>query len=304
MVKLLDNMFKSIQNMCGNNDTCILLTLVFLGFLLCYIMNKEGFADLHDATETGVQMKNKTAQRTGAVPPKFGAEPGPRINTGYDLSKPVGLQPKMNRGNPPSPSVENNLSVLNEEGFENKKQPDMQQAGIQISNANKDTVMPFNEIWNPGFTPVELEFMNVNSPDKGNSELIGKYGPMGADRPMPLNGMNGMPKVPMPQQPRTGMVESTMGGNVKGKDESGKINMVFYYAPWCGHCKKMMPEWNKLEKMHANNPNVSVTKVNSDENPEEIKKQNISGFPTIKMNGKEVKNSPRTAEGLNTLLNQ
>ena len=66
----------------------------------------------------------------------------------------------------------------------------------------------------------------------------------------------------------------------------------------CGHCKKMMPEWDKFQQ---NAPqNVKVSKVEQAEKPDLLEKLGIQGFPTIKLfnNGKPVKdyNGERTAE--------
>lgn len=54
--------------------------------------------------------------------------------------------------------------------------------------------------------------------------------------------------------------------------------IVLFYAPWCGHCKKMMPEWDSLGNKVGN---VNVKKINSDEHNELVSKNNVQGFPTI-----------------------
>ena len=83
---------------------------------------------------------------------------------------------------------------------------------------------------------------------------------------------------------------------------------TMYYAPWCGHCKTAMPEFDKL----ASNPpdGVKVVKINcdEDENKELAKAQNIQGFPTIRyykngMNGDfQEYNGERTSDGFTQFL--
>ena len=58
-----------------------------------------------------------------------------------------------------------------------------------------------------------------------------------------------------------------------------KDSMVLFYAPWCGHCKKVMGDWKKLQT-HAPS-HVNIAKVNCDEKPEMAEKHDVKGFPTI-----------------------
>jgi len=57
---------------------------------------------------------------------------------------------------------------------------------------------------------------------------------------------------------------------------------VMYYAEWCGHCKRTMPEFNKL--IDSYNGNIKIILINSeqDEYKDLIKSQDIKGFPTIR----------------------
>lgn len=68
-------------------------------------------------------------------------------------------------------------------------------------------------------------------------------------------------------------------GNFNLETFSGNGDAVLFYAPWCGHCKRVMPHWDNLEK---SNVGVNVKKVNSDENKELTEKHGITGFPTIR----------------------
>ena len=104
-------------------------------------------------------------------------------------------------------------------------------------------------------------------------------------------------------------------GNLKGSFEieafenDSDPTFVMFYAPWCGHCKNAMPEFDKLIQ---NPPNgIKVLKINCDEesNKELAKKHKIQGFPTIRyykngMNGDhEEYNGERSNTGFLNFLN-
>ena len=85
--------------------------------------------------------------------------------------------------------------------------------------------------------------------------------------------------------------------NVIGQD---KDVFVEFYAPWCGHCKKLAPEYEKVGRAFKDVDNVVVAKIDATENdtPEEIK-----GFPTLVFYPKEQAtgekyNGERTADAI------
>ena len=66
------------------------------------------------------------------------------------------------------------------------------------------------------------------------------------------------------------------------EDEPIKQGQVLiFYAPWCGHCKRSMDDFRR-----ASLKNDKIRLINSDENPDIVKQYNIRGYPTImKTNG-------------------
>ncbi|XP_042054821.1 probable protein disulfide-isomerase A6 isoform X2 [Salvia splendens] len=63
-----------------------------------------------------------------------------------------------------------------------------------------------------------------------------------------------------------------------GKDRGA---LVEFYAPWCGHCKKLAPEFEKLGASFKKAKSVLIGKVDCDEHKSLCSKYGISGYPTI-----------------------
>jgi len=73
--------------------------------------------------------------------------------------------------------------------------------------------------------------------------------------------------------------------------------LVEFYAPWCGHCKHLAPEYEKVGAAFANEPNVVIAKLDADAHKDLGSKYEVSGFPTLKWFGKNNKDEPLNYEG-------
>jgi len=60
-----------------------------------------------------------------------------------------------------------------------------------------------------------------------------------------------------------------------------KAAVVEFYAPWCGHCKHLKPEFEKLATTFLDSEQVLISKLNGENYPEYSYKFNVRGFPTI-----------------------
>ena len=61
------------------------------------------------------------------------------------------------------------------------------------------------------------------------------------------------------------------------------ISFVKFFAPWCGHCKRLAPIWKDLGKKFLTNDNVNIVKVDCtlDVSKELCNEQEVDGFPTL-----------------------
>jgi thioredoxin 1 len=58
------------------------------------------------------------------------------------------------------------------------------------------------------------------------------------------------------------------------------ITVLDFWAPWCGPCKMLLPVIDSLSESNKDN-NVTIGKVNVDENIDIAQKYSIRGVPTV-----------------------
>lgn len=71
---------------------------------------------------------------------------------------------------------------------------------------------------------------------------------------------------------------------------SGRDALVEFYAPWCGHCKKLAPIYDELgEKLK--NEDVDIVKMDATSN-DVPSLYDVRGFPTLYWSPKNSKSNP------------
>uniref|UniRef100_A0A3P9KWZ5 Protein disulfide-isomerase A6 n=1 Tax=Oryzias latipes TaxID=8090 RepID=A0A3P9KWZ5_ORYLA len=94
--------------------------------------------------------------------------------------------------------------------------------------------------------------------------------------------------------PSDDVVELTPSNFNREVMQSDSLWLVEFYAPWCGHCRNLAPDWKKAAT--ALKGIVKVGAVDADEHKSLGGQYGVRGFPTIKIFGAN-KNKPEEYQG-------
>uniref|UniRef100_A0A0E0K0Y6 Thioredoxin domain-containing protein n=1 Tax=Oryza punctata TaxID=4537 RepID=A0A0E0K0Y6_ORYPU len=84
------------------------------------------------------------------------------------------------------------------------------------------------------------------------------------------------------QIPRDGRVLELDDGNFDAAVRAAGLLFVDFYAPWCGHCKRLAPQLDEAAPVLAGlSTPIIVAKVNADKYKKLGSKYGVDGFPTL-----------------------
>ena len=250
-MSVLKDLVNVVKKYC-DDDVCLMIVFVILGFSLCYLFKDRISGYTNYGAPFGEEEKHELQVNKDDVQVP-----------GVQIEKPVGIQ--LNPRKPdPTPSTKRALEVMAQKPPVEKKMI-KQKNGLLVQDAM--IFKPFDEVWNPGFMPLDMVFKNVQ---KSLGSIMGPDRPtgptMGPDRPMG----------PMPSPSPSSPGPSPSGGS--------DVNLVLVYAPWCGHSKRMLPDYERVETEFngktINGKTINIMKY-TDEDKDKVKEYGVKGFPSL-----------------------
>jgi len=104
-------------------------------------------------------------------------------------------------------------------------------------------------------------------------------------------------------------VEVLTSDNFEQRVNAADMIVVKFYAPWCGHCKAMAPDYEEAaRRLKEHSPPIPLAKVDGTKDQQIVQVHGIKGYPTLKIFRKGIASDysgPRDADGIvNYILKQ
>jgi len=84
--------------------------------------------------------------------------------------------------------------------------------------------------------------------------------------------------------------------------------LVLFYAPWCGHCQNLKPDFDQVESVIQARRMAHVIRINGDTAPQMLQREGVQSFPTIRLYTPDKKKiayqGQRDASSILTFLSQ
>ena len=301
-MSILKDLVNTVKKYC-DDDVCLMILFILVGLGSCYLFKDQisGFSNFASFGDEG-----GSGPGSGSGPSHMNM---PDHDSGIKNEPVVGVQLKPRKPEP-TPSTKRALEVMSQKAPVERKMIH-QKNGLLVQDSM--VFKPFDEVWNPGFMPLDMVFKNVN---KSNTNIMGQ--PMGPDRPMGPSPMGPSPMGPSPMGPSpmgpSPMGPSPMGPSPmaqpsgSGSPGGNSVNLVLIYAPWCGHSKRMLPDYERLKSefdgKNINGKNINIS-MYTDEDKDKVKEYGVKGFPSlfIEKDGNRESFPHRTYEKMSNYLN-
>eukprot|EP00435_Cladocopium_sp_Y103_P071584 s72_g37.t2 len=80
----------------------------------------------------------------------------------------------------------------------------------------------------------------------------------------------------------SGTVQDLATGNFSEAVSRQGLSFVEFYAPWCGHCKKLVPEWERTAEL-CQEADILVAKVDAIAHKSLAQEHEVQSFPTLRL---------------------
>ena len=277
-MNLLNKGINYIKQICNDDDICIMIVFVIVGFMLCYLFKNQisGYMNFVTVDHEFDSLIGPVKETNGSAPVDdssnmMGDKP-------VKDEKPVGIELKPRKPDP-TPSTMKQLGVM---AAKPPIEKGMVKQRVGLDTQDAMIFRPFDEVWNPGFMPLDMVFKGAKptqmAPDRPMADMGPK--PMGPDRPMADMG----PKPMGPDRPVLPQV-GPQAGPQPGPQAAEDVNLVLVYAPWCGHSKRMLPDYERVKSEYdgkvINGKKINILMYDSDVDKDKVKEYGVRGFPSL-----------------------